>query len=138
VRRFKSTQITTWRVRASLILIGFLVGGGMVMGIYGYVYGAPLGGDALAPQASVLSLGTPSAGPAPKVIRVAEDPIVVAKQLKPLADIQRDDRVIYQGRTCSWLQWSGNINTSLIKCANRPPQQTDTVQLTPVENRGAP
>jgi hypothetical protein len=134
VRRFKSP--TVWQFQASLIVTGFLVGGGMVMGIYAYVYGAPLGGDALAPQASVLSLATPSTGPAPKVIRVAEDPIVMAKQLKPLADIQKDDRVIYQGRTCWWLSWGGDINTSLIKCANRAPLRTDTVQLTPVESRG--
>jgi hypothetical protein len=135
VRRSNSTQ-TKWSIQASLILTGFLIGGGMVMGIYTYVYGAPLGGDALAPEASVLALPAPSTGPAPKIVQVSQDPIAVAKHLKPLSDIQQEDRVIYQGTACKWLEWRGDINTSVIKCPGRALQRVDTVQLTPVEGRG--
>lgn len=127
---------TSWSIRASLVLTGFLLGGGMVMGIYAYVYGAPLGGDAMAPEASVLALPVPSTGPATKIVQVSQDPISVAKNLKPLSDIQQEDRVIYQATACKWLQWSGDINTSVIKCPGRALLHVDTVQLTPVEGRG--
>jgi hypothetical protein len=135
VRRSNSTQ-SNWSVHASLVLTGFLIGGGMVMGIYTYVYGAPLGGDKLAPEASVLALPAPSNGPAPKIVQVSQDPIAVAKNLKPLSAIEQEDRVIYRGTACKWLEWSGDINTSVIKCPGRGLQHVDTVQLTPVEGRG--
>jgi hypothetical protein len=132
VRRFRSTQ-SNWPIYTSLILFGFLIGGGMVMGIYKFVYGSSIGGDALAPEASVMALPTPTTGPAPKIIRVAEDPIVTAKKVKPLADVQKDDLVIYQGITCSWVQWNGNVNSSVIKCPGRAAFRTNTIQLMPVQ-----
>jgi hypothetical protein len=135
VQRLKSTQ-TKWPIYASLVLTGFLVGGGMAMGIYEYVYGSTIGSSSLAPEASVLSLPAPSTGPIPKIVRISQDPIVAAKSLKPLVDIQKEDRVIYHGVTCKWIEWNGNINTSVIKCPGRSLLHTDTVQLTPVEGRG--
>jgi hypothetical protein len=135
VRRLKSTQ-TKWPTYASLIMAGFLVGGGMVMGIYTYVYGSMIGGSSLAPEASVLTLPTPSTGSVPKIVRISPDPIVAAKSLKPLADIQTEDRVIYRGITCKWIEWNWTINTSVIKCPGRALLRTDTVRLTPVEGRG--
>lgn len=125
-----------WSIYAALTLTGFLLGGGLVMGIYAYVYGSPLGGDPLSPEASVLSSPTVNSGPAPKVVRLAQDPIEAAKQLKPLSDIQKEDRVIYQGTACKWVEWSGDDNTSVIKCPGKSLQQIQTIQLTPVEGRG--
>lgn len=61
------------------------------------------------------------------------DLVAAAMKVKPLEDIQKGDRVIYQGHVCRWQLWDLNINTSTIKCASRKAFQIQTGRLTPVE-----
>jgi hypothetical protein len=61
------------------------------------------------------------------------DLVAAALKVKPLEDIHKGDRVIYQGHVCRWLLWNLNINTSTIKCAAGKAFQIQTGRLTPVE-----
>jgi hypothetical protein len=76
---------------------------------------------------SVPSTGPTSLSPA--------DLIDNARQIKPLEDIVRDDRVIYRGAVCRWRQWNKDISSSTIKCPGRAQFKVATARLTPVELR---
>ena len=58
--------------------------------------------------------------------------------MKPLEDIEKGDRVIYQEHVCVWLLWDRNINTSTIRCRGQHAFQIQTGRLTPVELRDGP
>lgn len=64
-----------------------------------------------------------------------EDLVAKAMKMKPLEDIEKGDRVLYQGHTCRWMSWDKNINTSTIKCPGEKAFQIQTGRLTPVEMR---
>jgi len=118
--------LTRWAMGIGLVLTGFLIGGGVVTGIYRHIYTpAPMDN----PEASVL--GVPD--PVPPAPPVRPDPVTAAKQVKPLAEIRRDDRVIYRGALCHWRAWRGDLSTSVIKCPGTSQFPTRTVLLTPVE-----
>jgi hypothetical protein len=88
---------------------------------------APPHPSVLGTPASVVATSTPTPSPTP------EDLVANAKRIKPLEDIKKGDRVIYQGHVCHWLLWDLNINTSTIKCETGKAFQIQTGRLTPVE-----
>jgi hypothetical protein len=130
-----SARRTSWAVYAAFVLTGFLLGTGLVMGIYQHIYGSAFGAQAaISAETTVLpELPSTTTAAAPRPASVAPDLISEAKRIKPLADMQTEDRVIYQGTACYWLKWSGDVNTSVIRCPGRPLLRTQTMRLTPVE-----
>ncbi len=72
---------------------------------------------------------TATATPAP----TTTDLVQRAAEVKPLEDIKKGDRVLYQGHVCRWQLWNLNINTSTIKCTSGKAFQIQTGRLTPVE-----
>ncbi len=85
-------------------------------------------GQATHPERTISS-PRPTPSPTP-------DPLVRdALGLKPLEDIESGDRVIYQGKVCTWQKWDGNINTSMIKCPGEKAFEIETGRLTPVERK---
>lgn len=95
-----------------------------------------------APTAPVTPDQTPIArtytGPATEVTSVPKDLIARAKQIKPLEDIHKGDRVLYQGHVCTWQTWDKDITTSTIKCPGEKAFQIQTGRLTPVELKTGP
>jgi hypothetical protein len=68
-------------------------------------------------------------------VATPEDLVANALAVKPLEDIQKGDRVIYQGHVCRWILWNKDINTSTIKCPGQKQFQIQTGRLTPVEKK---
>ena len=54
---------------------------------------------------------------------------------KPLTQLQRDDKVVYNMQVCTFREFvGGDIDVSVISCPNHPrPFQTKTEYLVPVE-----
>lgn len=83
---------------------------------------------------------TPGTTPTPEATTTTsptEDLVVSAQRIKPLEDIEKGDRVIYQGDVCTWLKWEGDINVSTIRCEERT-FDIQTGRLTPVEHKDGP
>lgn len=85
---------------------------------------------------SVVS-GTPIHLP-PTPSATAADLVARARQIKPLEDIHKGDRVLYQGSVCTWQLWDKDITTSTIKCPGAKAFQIQTGRLTPVELKTGP
>jgi hypothetical protein len=141
------TRILHPRVLAVLVtvlavtLLGFLV--------------ARMGQASPRPPSASASRAGRTAHPSPTTVTVrvtvgaaggSSDLAVAARRLKPLQDLTRGDRVLFEGRVlpghgmagdqhrrlCTWLQWGGSTSTSTIQCDGQV-FQTSTVKLTPVE-----
>jgi hypothetical protein len=62
-----------------------------------------------------------------------------ARSLKPLDDLERNDRVWYFNHVCGFQKWDGdNHNFALVKCgANPKTLRVRTIKLVPVEQKSA-
>lgn len=97
-----------------------------------------------APATRPPALGTPTSTSKvttkPSVARVqpiasSEDTaIAIARELKPLENLDEGDRVLYQDRVCTWQKWGKRMTTSTIECAGLT-FTTDTMRLIPAERR---
>lgn len=56
-----------------------------------------------------------------------------AQMTKPLADLQRGDRVVYNMNVCRFRQWVSDTSVALINCPGGPPFQARVELLVPVE-----
>lgn len=63
----------------------------------------------------------------------AADLVKAARTLKPLADLKKGDRVLYQDNWCYWRAWVGDINTSKVECGEGNVFDVETARLTPIE-----
>lgn len=67
------------------------------------------------------------------------DPVVSARRVKALADLEQGDRVLYgeahqPRRLCDWVYWGGSIDFATINCGTKD-FTVKTGFLTPVERR---
>jgi hypothetical protein len=110
------------------------------MGILQYVDGSPTGTNWANAQSTVLNAAQdPSVqarmNTSPQPGR--DDPASAAMAIKPIEDLQANDRVVYQNRLCQWRSWGRSKDTSMINCSGRRSFQTQTFRLTPVEMKAA-
>lgn len=80
---------------------------------------------------------TPTKTPKPSRTSLKDPQVAAALKIKPLEDLQKGDRVIYQNHPCIWLAWNKNITTSTIRCTGDS-FQIQTGRLTPVEKKTKP
>jgi hypothetical protein len=106
----------------------------------------PLAIEAPTPTPTPAASASATSTPAPSKTKVA-DPITLARHTKPLQDLKKGDRVLYEGAVkpgvavdptdprrvvCTWVLWNKNIGSSLIKCGAHT-FLVPTGRLTPVE-----
>ncbi len=123
---------------ASLSALAILAG---IIGVYAVLKGDSLGVANRRDDhrvSATLVPSTPSRAMNPIPDRPGDDLVERARKTKPLEDISRGDRVLYQGHVCTWLSWDRNINTSSIRCPAAVAFTTETGRLTPVELKGTP
>ncbi len=60
--------------------------------------------------------------------------VASARLVKPLVELEKGDRVLYQDQLCTWKDWHAGITQSTITCGELT-FDTETAKLTPVELR---